>query len=618
MVYHVGAAGRAEDCGAVDQEPTLMNHTIRRPTLAATLGAALLTLPPSPAGAGDERPAETRGNDIRALSQHFLDTKGNTAPWVFVPRESLKDVSTSEHPGMATLWPAGRGQDVRGLLERPIRIDEYPLPWEFHLGLVQNNIAVKGLSENQINYAVGLNLALTFSDPSTWPRDRTKLPPDTHSTQVFVVHLGNIGENYRPGVPQLRRTPLNFFDHSPEVFLLYGRGDLAKNLNGNWNMAYPWVGPDPSDSGTWSKHGGPADYVLRFRVSMLSPTVLQVGFGYGLHPGWKVRTVDVSRFGKITGVWEIGPVVSLDRWIPDVMAKELHLDEPPAWMESLKQRNTLLGKPPALNQALAEVAKAVTAVDAPDPSFQYYVDYAVFYGNGPKNVDHLSEDFDVPGFLADQKYYVEGNALCETFSNPGHLTVTQYGNNGAWAMCPILADSFIDFSVRKPPFEIELGVTPPDDAQPWNLWWNVGLHDEKGKFHYWQPGLQNVPGRGVRFFNVWSNDPLKAVRNPVVELEFEPELPQSILHHKPLHMLIQVADDTHLRVGFKARKGDPWVFSRAFDSSKAFGRIAKFAYPALVSFQGGLLGTRGWGAGNYPGYQKILIDYLHYRYGRSD
>ncbi len=44
--------------------------------------------------------------------------------------------------------------------------------------------------------------------------------------QLFVVHLGNVGEIYRQGVPQVKATPLNQFDPSPEVFLVYGRGDL--------------------------------------------------------------------------------------------------------------------------------------------------------------------------------------------------------------------------------------------------------------------------------------------------------------------------------------------------------------------------------------------------------
>ena len=123
---------------------------------------------------------------------------------------------------------SGRGKDIKGLLEKPIRIDDYPLPWEFHLGLVQNYQAMKGISERQINYAIGLNLVVTFSDPSTWPKDRTRLPPQSHGLQLFLVHLGNVGEIYRQGVPQVKATPLNQFDPSPEVFLVYGRGDLAR------------------------------------------------------------------------------------------------------------------------------------------------------------------------------------------------------------------------------------------------------------------------------------------------------------------------------------------------------------------------------------------------------
>jgi hypothetical protein len=557
-------------------------------------------------------------NDIRRFSQHFLEANGDTAPWLFLPKENIKSINTSEAPGLVTIRETGKGQDIKGILKEPVRIGDYPLPWEFHLGLVQNSLAQKGLSEKQINYAIGLNIALTFSDPTTWPKDRTRLPPDTHSAQMFVVHLGNQGENFRPGVPRLKRTALNMYDHSPEVYLVYGRGDLAANLNGNWNMHYNWVGPDPADSGTWSKQGGPSDPFLRFRVQLVSPTSLAIGVGSGQHPGWRMRSIDVSRFGKITGIWEIGPIFSCDHWIPDVLARELRLTEKPAWAEGLKQRNKVLGKPAAENEALADLVKALTTVEPPDPAFEYYVDYAVFYGNGPQNIEHLSEDFNVPGLLADQKYYLEGNGICETHSNPGYLTVTLLGTNGSWAMCPILADSAIDFTKgKKPPFEIETTFITPDTKRPWNIWWNVGLYDDKGKFYPWQPGLKNIPGQGVCYFNWWSNDPDKIEKNPLVELTFDPELPQSLLAHQPLSMLLQVQDQHQLRIGFKANRADGWTFTKPFDASKHFGKIAKFAYPCLVSFQGGWVGKRAWGGGNYPGYQKFLIDYIYYRYPHS-
>ena len=40
--------------------------------------------------------------------------------------------------------------------------------------------------------------------------------------------------------------------------------------------------------------------------------------------------------------------------------------------------------------------------------------------------------------------------------------------------------------------------------------------------------------------------------------------------------------------------------------------IAKFQLPCLVSYI-----LDGSGVGNYPHYQQILIDYIHYRYGQT-
>ncbi len=305
--------------------------------------------------------------DIRKLSQHFINEK-DTGPWQFVPRENIKEVSLSEHRGLVTIRENSKGKDIKGLLKSPISLAEYPAPWEFHLGILQNHLAQKGLSEKQINYAIGLNLAVTFSDPKTWPKDRTKPPADIKSLQLFVVHLGSIGENYRLGIPAVRRTPLNMGDHSPEVYMFYGRGDLAPKLNGNWNFSYSWVGPDPTDAGTWSKRGGPADTAIRFRVSLLSPTSLQVGAGYGNHPGWRMRNVDVSKFGRITGIWEIGPIVSLDHWIPKVLAKDLKLNETPVWLKSFRNRQKVLGKSDDAKGTLNAIEKSFE-VESPDPRF---------------------------------------------------------------------------------------------------------------------------------------------------------------------------------------------------------------------------------------------------------
>ena len=109
--------------------------------------------------------------DIRAFSQHFID-ESDVEPWTFLPGDNIDDISLTEHRGLVTIREAGQGRDIKGLLRDPIRIDEYAPPWEFHLGIMQNHLGQKGLSEGQINYAIGLNLAVTFSDPDNWPSDR--------------------------------------------------------------------------------------------------------------------------------------------------------------------------------------------------------------------------------------------------------------------------------------------------------------------------------------------------------------------------------------------------------------------------------------------------------------
>ncbi len=558
----------------------------------------------------------TGGRDIRTLSQHFIKRDDSTAPWKFTPQENIARLSTSDHAGVATLVEAGKGQDIKGVLDTPIRLDDYPLPWEFHLGLVQNYQAMKGISERQINYAIGLNLAVTFSDPARWPKDRAQTPPDTHTLQLFVVHLGNVGENYRPGVPRVKGTLLNQLDPSPEIYLVYGRGDLAPEANGNWNLNYTWLGYEGSLSGSWSKGGGPANSVLRFRASLLSPTSLQVGIGYGDHAGWRMRTLDVSRFGKITGIWEIGPVISLDDWIPKTLAAELQLDRPPEWLKSFRQRWAAEGKSTVEGDKLFARLDELFKVERPDPAFEYYVDYAVFYGNGPETFDHLSDDFDIPGFLADQKWYIEGNAIAETYSNPGNLTVTLLGMNGGWAMCPIISGDGIDLARFKPPLEFETVFNAPDDTIPWNLWWTFSLFDSDGKGlgQGWNPGVQNIPGKGRFYINHFGFDPQKITPGPLLNIGFEQPLPQSLLTAKPLGMLVQVLDSSHLRVGFRADKSSPWTFSQVLDTEKALGKkISKIGYPCLASMQG-RQGDRGWGVGNYPRYQRFLFDSVRFGY----
>ena len=82
--------------------------------------------------------APAAGQDISAFDQHFNEPGKDIAPWMFVPRENIKQFSTAEHPGLATIFEAGAGADIKGILKDPIKIGDYQLPWEFQTSLVQS------------------------------------------------------------------------------------------------------------------------------------------------------------------------------------------------------------------------------------------------------------------------------------------------------------------------------------------------------------------------------------------------------------------------------------------------------------------------------------------------
>jgi hypothetical protein len=275
-------------------------------------------------------------------------------------------------------------------------------------------------------------------------------------------------------------------------------------------------------------------------------------------------------------------------------------------------------------------------VQSPDPSYEYFVDYAVFHGDGPQDFEQLSDDFDIPGYEGtDQKWFQEGNAVTETFSHRGYLTVTLMGMNGMWGMAPALSAEmpgglgYVDVRKFKPPWEIETSFVAPDNGTPWNLYMFFTLFDENRVGHLWTPGLQNFPKEGVKYINYFvdPNTQTGANRNEEdfmkdfninarhsINVVFEKELPQSLLAHKPLFMVVQLIDDSHVRVGFKANRTDTWIFSKPFDTAPVFGKIANIQLPEFVSVQGNQ-GEKGWGAGNYPYFQQFLFDYVHLRYG---
>jgi hypothetical protein len=79
-------------------------------------------------------------------------------------------------------------------------------------------------------------------------------------------------------------------------------------------------------------------------------------------------------------------------------------------------------------------------------------------------------------------------------------------------------------------------------------------------------------------------------------------------------MLYQVIDKKHLRMGFRASPKDKWYLSEIKDVSDIVkGEIKAFDEPCWGSTIG-----RHWSLpSGSPVYQKLLVDYVHYRYGLS-
>lgn len=522
------------------------------------------------------------GQEISELDQHFNVPGQDLAPWMFVPKENIREFSTEEHPGLATIYEAGRGVDIKGILKDPIKIGQYRLPWEFQTSLVQSFNLTAGVGvKTQVNSAIGLNIAVTFSDPATWPTDRTKRPEQTHEFQLLVVHLGSTGEA-GIGLPQFSSEP------HPEAYLVWGRGDLGHTAMGDWRIPYVWIGDG-------AKYAGPASPQLYFRCVLLSPTELQVGIKFDASHGWNMRTINCSKFGKITGVWEIGPIISADRWIPDVLCRNLAQIKGP--------HPLFLGDTVAPGGGGKMTAVHSAEPEAPNPKYEYYVDYCVFFGSNPRPFEKYSDEFNIPGYLG--RWQVQEQCtLMDTHSYPGHLMLKLIGP-GLGTGFGAAGGSSLNLKDYPPPWEIETAFIPPDESAPWNYWMNFILLDKQGKnLGMWTPGVDNDAKAGR--LSVYDSNTLK--------LRFDPPVPQSVLASKSITMLIQCIDDSHVRLGFRGNSTDPWVLSEICDVKQATGsELGAFGMHCWSTTSGRMYGARP-GA---PMYQKFLVDYVRYRYGLS-
>src|SRR5262245_55474277 len=287
-------------------------------------------------------------------------------------------------------------------------------------------------------------------------------------------------------------------------------------------------------------------------MALVSPTQLAVVIKFDASHGWNMRTIDTSEYGPITGVWEIGPIISADRWIPDVLCRNL---------AQLKGPHPLfLGEERPADSPPKMTAVRAPRPEPPNPNYEYYVDYCVFFGSSPRPFEKFSDEFDTLGYLG--RWQVQEQCtLMDTHSHPGYLMLKLLGP-GLGTGFGAAGGSSLRLADYPPPWEIETSFIAPDDSIPWNYWMNFVLLDKKGRnLGMWTPGIENDPK--AKRHRPFSSSTLK--------VKFPSEVPESILAAKPVSMLIQCIDGSHVRLGFRASDKDPWFLSEVHDVTKDLG-----------------------------------------------
>ena len=131
---------------------------------------------------------------------------------------------------------------------------------------------------------------------------------------------------------------------------------------------------------------------------------------------------------------------------------------------------------------------------------------------------------------------------------------------------------------------------------------NFILFDTHGKQRgMWTPGVENVPGEKRHRLYPGAN----------FNVRFDHELPESVLAAKPLQMLIQCTDASHVRLGFRASDNEKWLLSESLTRPKPWQSDRAFGMHCWSTTTGKMYGAPAGG----PMYQKFLVDYVHYRYG---
>lgn len=258
----------------------------------------------------------------------------------------------------------------------------------------------------------------------------------------------------------------------PLIIYIWGRGDLSRTLTGNWNIPAVWAGDGSLNSGPSSN-----EVFFRFVTGKGPESAMSLGVKFNASNGWNMRNFDCSKYGRPTGIWQIGPIFSCDRWIPDVLCDALPRTR---------------GGPIYVGQPTGWVNAHQPDPQPPNPKREYDIDYCTFQRSRPIPFEQYSDDFNILGFLG-QWVDQPQSTVMDTYTHPGYMTWTLMGPALGTGIAPVGGDGLFSLDLYPPPWEMEICFLVPDDTVPWNLFMNFQPVTSGGRRVAWHPGVQNLP-----------------------------------------------------------------------------------------------------------------------------
>jgi hypothetical protein len=113
------------------------------------------------------------------------------------------------------------------------------------------------------------------------------------------------------------------------------------------------------------------------------------------------------------------------------------------------------------------------------------------------------------------------------------------------------------------------------------------------------------------YFRRNGQDPAKLKPWVKVNMVFDPEPPQEVMQARPLRMLYQMLDKSHLRMGFRGSADGPWHLSKMLDVTEIMGgEIGRLGETCL-----GIVNGRHFSLpGGTPMYAQYQFDYIRFRH----